>query len=82
LRSVASVTVARRISFIAAIACLASLAAAVAAEPKADASIKTKTVDASVYVALVPWEALKPYLTPEGTKIFGGARPQGDDGER
>jgi hypothetical protein len=31
------------------------------------------------YVAYVPWEALKPYLTPEGTKIFGGARPNGDD---
>lgn len=31
------------------------------------------------YVAFVPWEALKPYLTPEGAKIFGGARPQGDD---
>jgi hypothetical protein len=35
------------------------------------------------YVAFVPWEALKPYLTPEGVKIFGGARPKGDDdGER
>jgi hypothetical protein len=31
------------------------------------------------YVAFVPWEALKPFLTPEGTKIFGGARPKGDD---
>jgi hypothetical protein len=31
------------------------------------------------YVAFVPWESLKPYLTPEGTKIFGGARPKGDD---
>lgn len=31
------------------------------------------------YVAFVPWEALKPYLTPEGAKIFGGARPKGDD---
>jgi hypothetical protein len=31
------------------------------------------------YVAFVPWEALKPYLTPEGTRIFGGARPKGDD---
>ena len=35
------------------------------------------------YVAFVPWETLKPYLTPEGVKIFGGARPRGDDdGER
>ncbi|MBX9648460.1 MAG: DUF3298 and DUF4163 domain-containing protein [Xanthobacteraceae bacterium] len=31
------------------------------------------------YVAFVPWESLKPYLTPEGAKIFGGARPKGDD---
>ena len=33
------------------------------------------------YVAFVPWEALKPFLTPEGVRIFGGARPKGDDGE-
>lgn len=31
------------------------------------------------YVAFVPWEALKPYMSPEGTAIFGGARPKGDD---
>lgn len=31
------------------------------------------------YAAFVPWETLKPYLTPEGTIIFGGARPKGDD---
>jgi len=31
------------------------------------------------YVAFVPWETLKPYLTPEGARIFGGARPKGDD---
>jgi hypothetical protein len=31
------------------------------------------------YVAFVPWETLKPYLTPEGVKIFGGARPKDDD---
>jgi hypothetical protein len=31
------------------------------------------------YVAFVPWETLKPYLTPDGSKIFGGARPNGDD---
>ncbi|CCE09181.1 conserved exported hypothetical protein [Bradyrhizobium sp. STM 3843] len=30
------------------------------------------------YVAFVPWETLKPYLTPEGTRIFGGGRPKGD----
>jgi uncharacterized protein YndB with AHSA1/START domain len=31
------------------------------------------------YVAFVPWEKLKPYLTAEGSSIFGGARPKGDD---
>lgn len=31
------------------------------------------------YVAFVPWETLKPFLTPEGAKIFAGARPKGDD---
>lgn len=31
------------------------------------------------YVAFVPWETLKPYLAPEGARIFGGARPKGDD---
>jgi uncharacterized protein YndB with AHSA1/START domain len=31
------------------------------------------------YVAFVPWETLKPYLTPEGAKIFDGTRPKGDD---
>ena len=31
------------------------------------------------YVAFVPWEALKPYLTAEGARIFGGARPEGDE---
>jgi hypothetical protein len=31
------------------------------------------------YVAFVPWETLKPYLTPEGSKVFGGERPKGDD---
>jgi hypothetical protein len=30
------------------------------------------------YVAFVPWETLKPYLTPEGSRIFGGSRPKGD----
>lgn len=33
------------------------------------------------YVAFVPWEALKPYLTAEGTRIFGGTRPKGDTDE-
>jgi hypothetical protein len=31
------------------------------------------------YVVFVPWDALKSYLTAEGTKIFGGARPKDDD---
>jgi len=31
------------------------------------------------YVAFVPWETLKPYLTAEGARIFGGTRPKGDD---
>ena len=30
------------------------------------------------YVAFVPWETLKPYLSPEGQAIFGGVRPKGD----
>lgn len=33
------------------------------------------------YVAFVPWETLKPYLTTEGTRIFGGARPKGEADE-
>lgn len=31
------------------------------------------------YVAFVPWEALKPFLTAEGARIFGGVRPENDD---
>jgi hypothetical protein len=31
------------------------------------------------YAAFVPWETLKPYLAPEGLRIFGGARPKGDE---
>ncbi len=31
------------------------------------------------YIAFVPWESLKPFLTPEGLRIFGGARPTDDD---
>jgi hypothetical protein len=31
------------------------------------------------YVAFVPWQALKPFLTAEGARIFGGARPKGDE---
>jgi hypothetical protein len=30
------------------------------------------------YVAFVPWDTLKPYLTAEGARIFGGARPKSD----
>lgn len=31
------------------------------------------------YVAFVPWEKLKPYLTPEGVRVFGGSRPKDDE---
>ena len=31
------------------------------------------------YMAFVPWEKLKPFLTPEGIRIFGGARPKEDE---
>ena len=31
------------------------------------------------YVAFVPWETLTPFLTPEGVRIFGGARPKSDE---
>ncbi len=34
------------------------------------------------YVAFVPWETLKPYLTAEGTRIFGGTRPKDDADEQ
>lgn len=34
------------------------------------------------YVAFVPWETLKPYLTGEGARIFGGSRPKGDEEEQ
>jgi len=34
------------------------------------------------YVAFVPWETLKSYLTPEGARVFGGARPKGDADEQ
>ncbi|WP_407181622.1 DUF3298 domain-containing protein [Bradyrhizobium sp. STM 3562] len=34
------------------------------------------------YVAFVPWETLKPYLTAEGTRIFGGSRPKDDEEEQ
>ena len=31
------------------------------------------------YVAFVPWATLKPYLSPEGARVFGGSRPKGDE---
>jgi hypothetical protein len=34
------------------------------------------------YLAFAPWETLKPYLTPEGLRIFGGARPKSDSDEQ
>ncbi|MEN3288837.1 MAG: hypothetical protein V7634_3137, partial [Bradyrhizobium sp.] len=30
------------------------------------------------YVAFVPWDTVKPYLSPEGQAIFGGVRSKGD----
>jgi hypothetical protein len=33
------------------------------------------------YTAFVPWMALAPYLSGEGTRIFGGERPPGDDNQ-
>jgi hypothetical protein len=50
LRPAATVTFARRIGLVGAVACFASLAAAFAAEPKPDAAIKNKTVDARVFL--------------------------------
>jgi hypothetical protein len=32
------------------------------------------------YAAFVPWEALKAYLSLEGSRISGGVRPKGDEG--
>ena len=46
----AAFTFARRIGFIGAIACAASLAGALAGEPKPDGSIKTKTFEAKVFL--------------------------------
>lgn len=34
------------------------------------------------YVAFVPWEILKPYLSGEGQRIFGGARPKSDEDQQ
>ncbi len=31
------------------------------------------------YVVFVPWASFKVYLSPEGTAIFGGERPQDDE---
>ena len=31
------------------------------------------------YIAFVPWEKLRPYLTAEGARIFAGARPKEDE---
>ena len=33
------------------------------------------------YVVFVPWETLKPYVSADGTRIFGGRRPASDDKE-
>jgi hypothetical protein len=31
------------------------------------------------YTVFVPWNALKPYLSPEGSAIFAGSRPKSDE---
>lgn len=31
------------------------------------------------YVVFVPWDTLKPYLSPEGRQVFGGKRPKSED---
>ena len=31
------------------------------------------------YIAFVPWEVMKPHLSPDGVAIFGGTRPKRDD---
>jgi hypothetical protein len=33
------------------------------------------------YTVFVPWNVLKPYLSPEGLAIFGGRRPKSDEKE-
>jgi hypothetical protein len=33
--------------------------------------------DAGPFDAFVPWKMLRPYLSPEGIRIFGGAQPKG-----
>jgi hypothetical protein len=34
------------------------------------------------YVAFVPWDTLKPHLSPEGQRIFGGERAKADDDDQ
>jgi hypothetical protein len=78
LRS-AIVTFALRIGLVGAIACAAT-AAALAAESQADyRPYAAGPYAEGKYVAFVPWEALKPFLTAAGARIFGGVRPEGDD---
>ncbi len=36
----------------------------------------------SQYVAFVPWETLKPYLSPDGAKVFSGSRPKADEDDQ
>jgi hypothetical protein len=61
--------VARTIGLAVAFTCVVS--PALAADPKPDAAIKNRNVDASVL--------LDDKIKAEGSKIFGGARPKGDD---
>jgi hypothetical protein len=95
LRLAATVTFARGIGLFGAITCFTTVAAlaaepkpdaavkntTVAASVFLDNRIKADPALSAEgkYVAFVPWETLKPYLPPEGMKIFAGTRPKDDD---
>jgi hypothetical protein len=69
---------ARGLILIAAINLLTPLA--LAADPKPAAAVKTRAVEAGVFVD----DKIKadPELAAEGLRIFGGARPKGDGDEQ
>lgn len=52
---------------------------ALAADPKPDAVVMSKSIEARVFLDdRIKADAALAYLTAEGTRIFGGARPKGD----
>ena len=80
MRPVAAVTLVRRMGFIA--AADAGALHRSRQELRPDISLSAvcgRSYAEGQYIAFVPWESLKPHLTPEGSKIFGGARPKSDD---